>query len=414
MTRAAQEPAKDTLGELVLNLHELDGTASRAQLTEQLGCGRSVMGYLLGELTSRGLVSVDRASGRAPGTDGGRPSHQVRIAQDAPVVIAAQLSPDAISVARIGLGGHVFERAEQALPSGTAADALVGLCQLIGTLNTREVPVLGIGLAVPSPVRLADGYARAALHLGWPSVPLRELFRAELDRHDALRGLPADLANDANLAALAEYRHGAGRGAVQLLYLATGHVGIGGALISDGRLFRGARGYAIEPGHITVDPAGAACLCGSTGCLEIEADHRGLLRALGHHDVPLAEVTDAVASALADATAGDPVVLAAIRQINAHLGSGLASLVNITDTDRIVLGGTLGRLYELAPDVVRDRIAERSFLSNGFPGKDLPAGDNDIEIVGGALPDSVLLGAAELALQPLLADPKRTLDALRR
>jgi predicted NBD/HSP70 family sugar kinase len=423
MSRAPQEPAKDTLGALVLNLHECGGAASRAELTEQLGCGRSVMGYLLGELTSRGLVTIDRASGRTPGAEGGRPSHLVQIADDAPVVLAAQLSPDTVSAARIGLGGRVFERIEHTLPSGTAADALVELCQLLGELSSPDTPVLGIGLAVPSPVRLADGYARAALHLGWPAVPMLELFRAELDRHDALHGLPADLANDANLAALAEYRHGAGRGAVQLLYLATGHVGLGGALISDGRLFRGTRGYAIEPGHITVDPAGAACVCGSTGCLEIEADHRGLLRALGHDTVPLTEVTAAVARALDAATAGDPVVLAAIRQINAHLGSGLASLVNITDTDRIVLGGTLGRLYELEPAAVRDRIAERSFLSDGFFGTSsagdgvarggFPPGDNDIEIVGGELADSTLLGAAELALQPLLADPKRTLDALR-
>lgn len=396
-TQEAGPPGRDALAQLVMHLHLLGGSATRAELTERLDCGRSVMGYLLGELTDRGLVTVDRGARPRTG-EGGRPSHRVRIAERAPVVIAAQLSPDAVSVATVGLGATVLDRHEVRLPSRRPEDALADLCAPIAERLRGDRTVLGVGLAVPSPVRRSDGYAPAALHLGWPGVPLRDLVLDHLrDRH-GVTGVPLALANDANLAAMAEARHGAGRGAVQLLYLMTGNVGLGGAVISEGRLFAGARGYAMEPGHITVDPAGAACPCGSTGCLEVEADHRGLLRLAGRGRVPLDAVTTAVADVLHAAETGAPDARQAVRQANRNLGTGLAGLINLTDPDHIVLGGTLGRLYRLAPDDVRTPIAGRSFLS---PLADIP-------ITPGALPHAPLLGAAELALQPLLADPRQT------
>ncbi|CAM3891474.1 ROK family protein [Kibdelosporangium persicum] len=370
---------KDTLGQLLLELHVSGGQASRAALTDRLGCGRSVMGYLLGELADRSLVRIDRTGGK-PG--GGRPSHQVIIPPQAPTVVAAQIQPDGFTVATVGLGGKILSRSTLPLRSPQPSEALDELCEL---MNSHVEPnVLGFGVAVPSPVR-ADGYAPAALHLGWPGLHLQQL----LEEH--LR-LPVSIANDANLAALAEHRHGAGRGSHQLLYLTTGNVGLGGGVVTDGRLFLGAHGYAIEPGHITVDPGGASCPCGSTGCLEVEADHRALLRLLGV-DVPLRSVAARIESLLAEPT---PEVLEAVHRVNTRLAIGLGSLANIVDADRIVLGGTLGVLYELEPDIVRGKLAERAFLA------DLA----HVPITPGELADSVLLGAAELAFQPLLDDPR--------
>ncbi|HEY1571300.1 MAG TPA: ROK family protein [Pseudonocardiaceae bacterium] len=390
MVAVAQEPA---LSQLVRNLHLLGGSASRAELTELLGCRRSVMGYLLGELTDRGLIAIDRTGGQAATTDGGRPSHRVLVADTAPTVVAAQLSADTVTAARVGLGGHMSGRVERTLPGGAVTDTVDTLCELINEVAGGVPNLLGIGVAVPSPVRRSDGYAPAALHLGWPAVPLGDLMRERLSEHTV------SLGNDANLAALAEYRHGAGRGAAQLVYLATAHVGLGGAVVSEGRLFLGARGYAIEPGHITVDVAGQPCPCGSTGCLEIEVDHRGLLRAAGRSGVALEAITSVVAELMAAAAAGEPTAVAAVEQVGRHLGTGLATLVNITDADRIVLGGTLGGLYRLRPDIVADQVGTRSFL----------VGAGAIPIMPGELPDGELLGAAELALQPLLDNPKQVL-----
>lgn len=400
---------RDALGQLLTELHLLGGSASRADLTARVGCGRSVMSYLLGELTSRGVVSIDRERGHPPGgrerggRETGRPSHRISVASSAPAVIGVHLSTGTAAVATVALGGRVVRRDEVPLSRPPqVGQFLDDLCLLADRHAGDHARLLGIGVAVPSPVRRWDGLAFAPLHLGWPSVPLTGMLEERMRRSQRLAALPLRLGNDANLAALAEHRHGAGREAVQLLYLCTADVGLGGALVSEGRLFDGAHGYAIEPGHITVDPAGAPCPCGSTGCLEVEADHRGLLRAAGRDPVP-ADGTAAAAARLLDAAeAGDPQLLRAVGQVAARLGSGLASLVNLTDPDRVVLSGSLARYHRLAPAALAGNLATRSFLSHADPGT----------IVPGALADAPLLGAAELAFQPLLDDPRGTLDAI--
>ncbi len=390
--------SRDTLAQLVTALHLFGGRASRAELTERLGCGRSVMGYLLSELTDRGVVTIDRSTAAHPAQPTGRPSHQVTVAPTAPAAVAVHLDVDTVTVATVALGGRVLRQATEPVPTGL--DALLDhLANRITTHRAAHDRLLAVGLAVPSPVRRADGYAVAALHLGWPAFPLRDLLTTRLANR-----LPVLVGNDANLAGLAEHRHGAGRGARQLLYLTTAHVGLGGALVSGGRLFDGAHGYAMEPGHITVDPAGAPCSCGSTGCLEVEADHRGLLRAAGRTGTARHDIAGAASALLAAAADGDPSALAAVRHVAARLGSGLASLTNLTDPDRVVLAGSLARYHALAADDLTANLTARSFLAHA---------DSPIALTTAELPDAALLGAADLAFQPLLDDPRTTIDNLR-
>jgi predicted NBD/HSP70 family sugar kinase len=400
--QAAGGEARDTLGQLLAQLHLLGGTASRAELTERLGCGRSVMGYLLGELTDRGVIAIDRA-GRTGTGEAGRPSHRVTIADTAPTVVAVQLNIDTATVATVGLGGRVLDRTDVPMRDAPGLDDLLDrICALAVERAGAPRRMVAVGIAVPSPVRRSDGLVYAPLHLGWPSVALRELLTRRFEA-TTLAGVPLLLGNDANLAALAEHRHGTGRGAAQLLYLTTAHVGLGGALISNGRLFDGAHGYAMEPGHITVDPAGAPCPCGSTGCLEVEADHRGLLRAAGHPTADVHDVARGAAALLAAAETGEAGAVRAVRQVAGRLGSGLASLINLTDPDRIVLAGSLAAYHRLAATAIADNLAGRSFLSHA----------DAIPIRAGALDDAALLGAADLALQPLLDDPRVTLSRLQ-
>jgi predicted NBD/HSP70 family sugar kinase len=411
---AAAGQGADSLSQLITELHMLGGTASRAELTDHLGCGRSVMGYLLADLAHRGVVEIDRKVG---GGEIGRPSHRVRVAATAPVVIGVNLQVDGMTVATFELGGRIVRRAEVGLRNPMVVDEVLDLLRdavSASVLAAGKRRVLGVGLAVPSPMR-RDGLAFAVLHLGWPSVPFRELL---VGRLGALR---LSVGNDANLAALAEHRHGAGAGSRQLLYLTTARVGLGGALISNGRLFDGAHGYAMEPGHITVDPAGMACTCGSTGCLETECDHSALLRAAGTAAAGTAaagaaaagaapagaapaggisEVASRAALVLAAAAAGSEPALRAVRHVTGLLGNGLASLINLTDPDRIVLSGSLAQYASLAPDTLAESLAARSFLSHA----------DAVPIVAGELPDAPLLGAADQAFQPLLDDPRAVLD----
>jgi predicted NBD/HSP70 family sugar kinase len=384
------------LSQALTALHLAGGTSSRAELTRELGCSRSVMGYLLGELAEAGLVTVEPGSER-PGSGGGRPSQLVRVAASAPAAIAAQLGTEWLSVARIGIGGEVLAMAERPLAARPAMETVLeALGTLIAELAAAEEPApFAVAIAVPSPVSRGDGRALAPLHLGWPDLPLRDLVREQLARR-GLAELPVEIANDANLAALAESRRGAGRGAAQLLYLTTEHVGLGGGLVTAGQLVEGAHGYAIEPGHFTVNSPGAPCTCGSSGCLEVEADNRALLRFHGQPDVPQEQVLAATERLLAAAEVGEAAARAAAAEAALHLGTGLASLVNLFDPDRVVLGQSLGRLWQLMPEQIASRVATRAFLERSA----------QVPIRPAALAAAPLLGAAELALDPLLADPR--------
>ncbi|HET9171472.1 MAG TPA: ROK family protein [Actinospica sp.] len=378
---------------LLTLLHHAGGEATRAELTAQLGCGRSAAGYALTDLVNRGLVRVDDSPGARRGETAasgpGRPSHHVRVAPTSPVALAVHLRVDTLDVAVVELGGKVLrvEREPvEARPDVASIFLRIGrLLRKLGRESGR--PIAGVGVSMPSPVRAEDGYALEPRHLHWAGVPTRDLVREGLDEP-----WPVHVGNDANLAALAEHRHGAGRGAHQLLYLTTEHIGIGGALISAGVVFGGARGYAMEVGHTTADPDGPPCSCGSRGCLELVADTRALMRAAFLPETPVTGIEYRARVLMEAAERGDPAALAAVDHVAGRLGSGIAGLINLLDPDRIVLGGLLARLYPLSSARIAAEMTERSFLERAVP----------VPVAPAALDCAALLGGAELIVDQLL------------
>jgi predicted NBD/HSP70 family sugar kinase len=236
-------------------------------------------------------------------------------------------------------------------------------------------------------VRREDGFVRLAPNLGWSDEPLGARLR------DAFGGrIPVQVANDADLGALAEWRRGAAVGVDNILFLA-GEVGVGGGMIVDGAPVIGMAGYGGEVGHIPIDPDGAPCRCGSVGCWETVIGEKRLLTLAGYPADGGASAVDAV---LREADAGDERARAAVEHIGTWLGFGLAGLVNVLDPGLIVLGGRFERLY---PYVIERVEAQLDRLV-------LPASRSLVRVVPATLGgDAVLLGAAELAFEPLLADP---------
>ncbi|HWG25932.1 ROK family protein [Actinospica sp.] len=378
---------------LLTLLHHAGGEATRAELTAELGCGRSAAGYALSDLVNRGLVRVDdrptARRGDGSGSGPGRPSHHVHVAATSPVALAAHLRVDTLDVAVIELGGRVLRVEREPIEvRPDVASIFLRITRLLRKLG-REAgrPIAGIGVSMPSPVRTEDGYALEPRHLEWAGVPTRDLVREGLDEP-----WPVHVGNDANLAALAEHRHGAGRGAHQLLYLTTEHIGIGGALITEGTVFGGARGYAMEVGHTTADADGPRCSCGSRGCLELVADTRALMRAAYLPDSPVTGIEYRARVLIEAAERGDPAATQAVDHISTLLGSGIAGLINVLDPDRILLGGLLAKLYPLGAARIAAEMAERSFLERAVPVPVLPA----------TLDCAALLGAAELVLDHVL------------
>jgi predicted NBD/HSP70 family sugar kinase len=376
------------LAAIVRELHQ-HGPLTRSELVARTGLTRSAIRGLIGELVASGLVSEERP---APLGTPGRPSPIVRPDPEDAAVLALEIAVDSLAVALVGLGGEVLELVRVDRPADhTSVDQIAAdLADLAGVVRARRPavdPLVGIGVSIVGLVRRTDGCVSFAPNLGWKDVPLGERLAAALGD-----SAPISVANDADLGALAEVRRGAAQGADPVLFI-SGEVGVGAGLIVDGRPLTGAAGYAGEVGHMPVNPAGLTCRCGSVGCWETEIGAHALLRRAGHPEDGGRREIDAV---LREAAAGSPVAREAIEEVGRWVGRGLSGLVNVFNPRLIVLGGLLGRLYPYMSETVDgelDRLA-------------LAAPRRQVRIMPTSLGvNAPLLGAAELAFEPLLDDP---------
>ncbi|MER7049054.1 ROK family protein [Streptomyces jumonjinensis] len=391
--RTKLERGRGALGP-ALELVHTGRAPTRAVLTAELGVTRATAGAVAAELEALGLIRVDSRPAAAAGSQG-RPSHRLSIDEAGPVVLAAQVHGDGFRAALVGLGGRTVATAPTCAPVAADPAQVLGEVVAAGAALLRRSGrrCVGAGLAVPSALAEPEGTALNPLHIAWPAgSPVRDVF-AERVRDAGITG-PAFTGNDVNLAALAEHRHGAGRGARHLLCVATGHRGVGGALVLDGRLHTGSSGLALEVGHLTVSPEGRPCHCGSRGCLDVETDPLAFLLSAGREPGPEVSLLQQ-SRELLRSEYDDPAVRRAGAELVDRLGQGLAGLVNILNPDRIILGGLHRELFAADPERLRAVVADRSLWgrSGGVP------------ILGCALDHNSLVGAAELAWQPVLDDP---------
>jgi predicted NBD/HSP70 family sugar kinase len=226
-----------------------------------------------------------------------------------------------------------------------------------------------------------------APNLGWTDQPLGDRLARVLGDE-----LPITVANEAELGALAEARRGVAVGTDHVLFI-SGEIGVGGGLIVDGRPFTGAAGYGGEVGHLPVDPDGEVCSCGAIGCWETVVGAFSLLRRAGRTTHNARLEMDAL---LRDAAGGDERTLAALAETGRWLGIGLAGLVNVLNPRLVVFGGLFERIHPYVAPIVDAELDRRT----------LPAPRRLVRVVAGGLgAEAPLIGAAELAFEPVLADP---------
>jgi predicted NBD/HSP70 family sugar kinase len=247
--------------------------------------------------------------------------------------------------------------------------------------------LVGVGVAAVGAVRSRDGFVHFAPNLGWSTVPLAQLVGERLSL-----GVPVIVRNEADLGARAEHLRGAGVGFDDLLYLSC-DVGVGGGVITGGRPLVGASGYAGEVGHFPINVDGWECGCGSRGCWESEVGQRALLR---RADRDPDAGPEAVADLVREAEAGSPVALDALAAVGRWMGLGLAGLVNVFDPQIVVLGGLFAQTAPFTLPAVRGQMEDRKLAITREP----------VGVVVSLLGvDAPVLGAAERAFEPLLADP---------
>jgi glucokinase len=311
-----------------------------------------------------------------------------------PAVLAIDIGGTKLAAALVDPDGRLRGRATRPTPPGDAEAIWAALAAAVGEAMGEETVTGWVGEAGPSPAVSAAGVGCAGpldavagtvspVNIpSWRDFPVRDRLAA------LLGGRPVTLVNDAVASAVAEYRHGAGRGSRAMLGMVVS-TGVGGGLILDGRAYAGPTGNAGHIGHTVVDLGGERCPCGSRGCVETFTSGPAMVRwALGNgwtHAAPDGAVL------AADARAGHPVALAAFERAGRGLAAGIASAAALCDLDRVVIGGGVSRSWDvLEPPLVR---AMRDYAGLAFVRR--------VTVVPSELgAEAGLLGAATLAHDP--------------
>ena len=266
--------------------------------------------------------------------------------------------------------GEVVATARRETPAEDVGRTLDFIVEVVTELTqTHKATAVGIGAAG----WIDESRARVlfAPNLAWRDEPLRERIAAQLD-------LPVVVENDANVAAWAEFRFGSARDVTTSMAMFTVGTGIGGGLIVNGELWRGAHGMAAEMGHMRTVPEGRLCGCGRRGCLEQYASGSALVRAArerakadpetAHRLIELAGSVDAINGPLVTKAAreGDPAAREAFVEVGRWLGSGMADIVQLLDVEIVVVGGGVVDAGELLLAPARaafvDQLAARGSL----------------------------------------------------
>lgn len=302
-------------------------------------------------------------------------------------VVAVDLGGTLIRSALMNEKGEILARAERETLAQEGPEAVIG--RIEACIRDVARGTEAISIAAPGPLDPWKGIIHQAPNLpGWRDVPLADIL------HRAFK-VAVYLNNDANLAALAEHRFGAGQGVSDLIYL-TISTGIGGGIITQGRLLLGARGFAGEVGHTTLEPEGPPCGCGGRGHLESLASGPAIARRAVEEIEKGAEtsITRLVEGNLSKVTAkvvaqaaqaGDPLANSIFKGAGFYIGLGIANLLHILNPELIIIGGGVSKAGDLLFDPIRATVEDRA----------IPSIQEGVKIVPAALGDDVgLLGAA--------------------
>ncbi|WP_018157585.1 ROK family transcriptional regulator [Demetria terragena] len=355
------------------------GPLTRDELMKETGWARSTVSRVTGHLlTSQLLVERDPTSSG----ERGRPATRLALNPDFGVGVGLDFGARHVRGVIADATHEIAARAEVSLtedytPAAAAAATKRVLQQLLDEAGSDRSAIVGVTAAVPTPVDRQSGSASAGSLLpAWSGINVRQHLT------DAT-GFPVLIDNDSKLAAYGELRWGAGREIRDFLYFKL-HSGVGGAVVTDGRLTHGSTGAAGHLGHLSVDPNGPLCRCGGRGCLETLAGVPAILDSIAqaHGEVSLRQ-------ALVLLNDGDPAVLTVITEASRWVGRAAGILANVLNPSAIILGGAMSAAYDYIEPP----------LSLALSANTLPI-NRDTRVLPGALGrDASALGALATSLK---------------
>lgn len=369
----------------ILNRLRLQGAVSRADLAKQTGLTRSTISRIVDELAEEKLVHEIAPSQ----SDRGRPGILLSLNPKGGAAIGLEIGVHFISILLTDFYSTPLWRERVILPDeATWVNYLEEAEKMIQTAQEHArqsgLSLMGIGVAVWGMVNYTDRTIHFAPNLQWRDVPLET-------RWSNLFDVPVYVENDANASALGEYYFGAGKKIEDFVYLSM-DIGIGSGIISKGRLFRGAAGYAGEIGHITIDPNGAPCSCGRQGCLETKAGRKVIVRR--YKELSKEDGID-LEKIIQRGQAGDPLARKVFDEVGEALGMGIGHVINLFNPKGIILGWSLGQAYNLLLPGI-----ERSLQKTSLP--DLRQDVVIVPSLNGS--DDALLGSIALVLDDVIRE----------
>lgn len=372
----------------------LDGPLSRHELTQLTALSPASVSTLVAEFLAEGLVE----EAGSVESDGGRPRVLLRAAPGFGHVIGVDVGETRVTVELFDMSMAALGKVDYPISHATLTPEVMGghvvegIGAVLAQAGVDPGTVLGVGVAVPGVVDQGEDGLVHAQPLGWDGVPLRSMLKERTP-------FSIYVENGAKTLGQAEMWFGAGRG-VQHAVIALVGSGVGASVVADGASYRGSRSSAGEWGHTTIVYGGRLCRCGARGCLEAYVGAEGILdRYREANRGRLAEGADeesALAALLAAADEGSSRAAETVLVETAgYLGAGIATLVNLFNPERIILGGWAGLALG------GRRLAEIQAAA-GEHALRRPFEQVSIELCQLG-PDAVALGAATLPVAKLLA-----------
>ena len=381
---------------------------SRATLAEITGLNRATITRLVRELIEHGFVrETGFQSLRA-----GRPSILLQLNPEAGCIVGAEIEVKFGSVILTDLAARVLWREE--VDFGDQDDPEVVLSSIsrlirraISRASETNRHILGLGMSLPGLVDVTGGILLFAPNMRWSDVPVKQWLEKEFD-------IPIYVDNKANMAALAESYFGSARNSESVLYINI-TAGVGAGIVLNQRIMPGVSGLAGEVGHMTINPTGPKCNCGSYGCWETYVSALAVFRRvqdciLQGEASQLAEVVRegferiTIPLMVEAARQGDRVALEAFEETGYYLGVGLANLINTFNPQKVVLGGYVTQANEFLYPVIQKTVQERALR--------WPREAADI-VVATYLNDASLMGAVATVYGKILSNPNQAFKAKR-
>ena len=368
---------------VILNTIKDNESISRAEIALLTGLTPATVTNLTAKLLDKKLIK-ETTLGES---SGGRKPVMLEINYGEYNTACVSISSNYVMISVFDLKGNLLSSVEINPEDKSSEVVLDEICkELKNLISASSKRVLGIGVSCEGMIDVENGICVFSANLGWENIHLKEKLFSELK-------IPVFVDNDVQIIALGEKWYGAARDNNDFLLIYTGY-GIGTAIMSGGKLYRGVNNYAGELGHTTLDPEGPVCSCGNRGCLQAFASISALEREIKKKGSYQGE-SRGIDKLISDFNEGEPALTELFEKQAYYIGIAAANAINMFNPSEIIFNGYITRLKGRIKDIISEQIKERCLKVS-----------KSIKIIYSELNKSaVYKGAAALVVENLFANP---------